>query len=727
MREPPTIDPTRLRQMYQSLNQKQACVFYAVRDWCIKRVCGPQPEQFFYYINGGAGTGKSHLIKCIHSEASKILRTLPRRAEEADISNPTVLLTAFTGTAAFNISGTTLHSLLKLPRSLKPPFQGLGNQLDEIRCELLNAEIIIIDEISMVSKPLFAYVDMRLKQIKGSHRPFGGMSVIAVGDFYQLPPVRQSKPLCVYDPSELDLWRDNFQVITLDEIMRQKDDKTFAEMLNRLRVKTRSDELSEADRALLSQRVTEPQLCPSDVLHIFATNKQVAAHNSATLSLLHSDITTIDADDFKKDPHTGHMKRQGAPCHGSRNDLPDTLDVAVGARVMLTRNIDVSQGLVNGSFATVGRLISSENNGSALVTMLGLRMDDETAGRSYRTRGDNLVYIERSEEALQQKGVVRRQFPVKLAFACTIHKVQGMTRKSTVVSLKHIFEPGMAYVAISRVTSLSGLHMLDLDESKIHANPAVTVSLETMTQANFDHLMPFLQIQHSLSRQDTVSIIHHNTEGLPAHVNDIKSHHELCLADVLCLTETHLQGSFVADSLQFEGYTMFKRNRHLSYTNFPQMASKGGGGVAVYVKNHLQVVEKQYLNNVTDLEFVALKVESPVSALIAAVYRPPDYSVPSFLSNLGSLLDSLEIMDCHPIIVCGDFNENLFSNASKPILDFFQSKGYGQLITAATTDKNTLLDLIFISRPRLCLSSGIVQTYYSYHNATYCVISSNRS
>ncbi|CAJ1085629.1 uncharacterized protein LOC117832690 isoform X2 [Xyrichtys novacula] len=727
MREPPTIDPTRLRQMYQSLNQKQACVFYAVRDWCIKRVCGLQPEQFFYYIDGGAGTGKSHLIKCIHSEASKILRTLPRRAEEADISNPTVLLTAFTGTAAFNISGTTLHSLLKLPRSLKPPFQGLGNQLDEIRCELLNAEIIIIDEISMVSKPLFAYVDVRLKQIKGSHKPFGGMSVIAVGDFYQLPPVRQSKPLCVYDPIELDLWRDSFQMITLDEIMRQKDDKTFAEMLNRLRVKTRSDELSEADRALLSQRVTEPQLCPSDVLHIFATNKQVAAHNSATLSQHHSDITTIDADDFKKDPQTGHMKRQGAPCHGSRNDLPDTLDVAVGARVMLIRNIDVSQGLVNGSFATIGRLISSENNGSALVTMLGLTMDDETAGRSYRTRGDNLVYIERSEEALKQRGVVRRQFPVKLAFACTIHKVQGMTRKSAVVSLKHIFEPGMAYVAISRVTSLSGLHMLDLDDSKIYANPAVTLSLQTMRQANFDHIMPFLQIQHSLSRQDTMSIIHHNTEGLPAHVNDTKSHHELCLADVLCLTETHLQGSFVADSLQFEGYTMFKRNRHLSYTNFPQMASKGGGGVAVYVKNHLQVVEKQYLNNVTDLEFVALKVESPVSALIAAVYRPPDYSVPSFLSNLGSLLDSLEIMDCHPIIVCGDFNENLFSNASKPILDFFQSKGYGQLITAATTDKNTLLDLIFISQPQLCLSSGIVQTYYSYHNATYCVISSNRS
>ncbi|KAK1903115.1 Chromosomal replication initiator protein DnaA [Dissostichus eleginoides] len=89
IREAPAFDPAVLRQMYQNLNQKQACVFYAVRNWCLNKVCGLNPEQFFFYINGGAGTGKSHLIKCIYSEASKILYKLPRRAEEADISNPT--------------------------------------------------------------------------------------------------------------------------------------------------------------------------------------------------------------------------------------------------------------------------------------------------------------------------------------------------------------------------------------------------------------------------------------------------------------------------------------------------------------------------------------------------------------------------------------------------------------------------------------------------------------
>lgn len=125
--------------------------------------------------------------------------------------------------------------------------------MDEVRCELLNAVIIVINETSMVSKPPFAYV--RLKQIKRSQRPFGGMSVIAVADFYQLPPVRHSKPLCVYDPC--DLWQPHFKMITLTEIMRQKDDVAFAEMLNLIRVKKNSAVLSEADRALLSQSLNQ--------------------------------------------------------------------------------------------------------------------------------------------------------------------------------------------------------------------------------------------------------------------------------------------------------------------------------------------------------------------------------------------------------------------------------------------------------------------------------------
>ncbi|KAL6491535.1 hypothetical protein MHYP_G00018800 [Metynnis hypsauchen] len=232
-----------------------------------------------------AGTGKSHLIKSVYAEATKILQKLPCVSEEADISKATVLLTAFTGCASHNINGKTLHALLKLPRSLKPPYQGLGNTLDEMRANFSNVQIIIIiDEISMVSKPLFAYVNWRLQQIKGNDKPFGNVSIMAVGDFHQLPPLGKAKPLCVYEHHVLDFWRDHFKMITLTDVMRQKDDLAFAELLNRLRVKQKHEPLSDADSSLITQVIKSPEDCPSDALHIFATNKAVDGFNSAAIT-----------------------------------------------------------------------------------------------------------------------------------------------------------------------------------------------------------------------------------------------------------------------------------------------------------------------------------------------------------------------------------------------------------------------------------------------------------
>ncbi|CAI5644612.1 unnamed protein product [Oreochromis niloticus] len=225
-------------------------------------------------------------------------------------------------------------------------------------------------------------------------------------------------------------------------------------------------------------------------------------------------------------------------------------------------------------------VVRSENDGQ--IIKLGLRMDNRQPmrhNRSANAASDDLVYIERAEESLKFKGA-------------------------------------------------------DLDEKKIYANPEVTAALQTMRQASVEEMMPLLQLRETASRPDTLTLIHHNTEGLPSHISDIKSHHEMCLADVLCLTESHLQGSFVADSLRLDGYTMFKRNRHVSYSNFPHMASRSGGGVVVYLRNHFQVQVKQYLHNVTDLEFLVLKVQAPFPALIAVVYRPPDYSLTPFMQNL---------------------------------------------------------------------------------------------
>ncbi|KAL7868481.1 hypothetical protein SRHO_G00098650 [Serrasalmus rhombeus] len=443
-----------------------------------------------------------------------------------------------------NINGKTLHALLKLPRSLKPPYQGLGNTLDEMRANFPNVQIMVIDEISMVSKPLFAYVNWRLQQIKGNDKPFGNVSIMAVGDFHQLPPLGKAKPLCVYEHHVLDFWRDHFKMITLTDIMHQKDDLAFAELLNGLRVKQKHEPLSDADSSMLKQVIKSPEDCLSDALHIFATNKEVNGFNSAAITSRFSDITNIDADDYKKDPRSGQMQKQGAHFKGEKGDLVDTLQVAVGARVMLTRNIDVQDGLVNGCFGTVAKIITQTHNSVPVVQMIGLELDNTDAGQKHRKKvpagSDTIVYIEREEESLRKKGTVRRQFPLKLAFACTAHKVQGMTTHCAVVSLKKVFEPGMAYVALSRTTSLSGLHVIDYDEKKIFCDPEISTALENMPKADLHVIQPLVHIVRDPNLSSTRKIVHHNTEGLQSHVEDIKHHHELLLSDVLCLTETHL-------------------------------------------------------------------------------------------------------------------------------------------------------------------------------------------
>ncbi|KAK0151948.1 ATP-dependent DNA helicase PIF1 [Merluccius polli] len=722
----PELSPDYMRKMYQSLNETQASIFYSVRQWCFKCVWGHDPDPFYYFMTGGAGCGKSHVIKCIHQEATRILRELPRFRDRADMSQPAVLLTAFTGTAAFNISGKTLHSILKLPRSLKPPYQGLGNALDEVRAALSNAEILIIDEISMVSKDLFAYVHWRFQQIKGNRKPFGGMSVLAVGDFYQLPPLGRAKPLCVYEENEFDLWKDYFTMVNLTEIMRQKDDRAFAELLNRLRVKLKGDRLSDADRQLLTQAVADGKDCPAGVLHIYATNKEVDHHNAVTVAALHKNVVKIAAQDFRKDPRTGCMMNLPDNFQGSKRDLPDNIMAAQGVRVMLTRNLDVEDGIVNGTFGTIENIVMSER-GPTAARLIGLRLDNPTAGQRFRKKilgpSDDSVYIERSEESTSRRGVIRRQFPMKLAFACTAHKVQGMTMTSAVVCLKRVFERGMAYVALSRTTSLQGLTITDFDEKKIYADPEIKTALESMNHASFQSARPLLTLFKSMDQTPkTLTIIHHNTQGLPSHIVDLKAHHELRLADVLCLTETHLSGSSVSSVFQLEGYDMFARSRQVSYNTCVDMAKKDGGGVAVYCRSDVQAEPRRYMQDVTDLEFVSVIIEAPVKVLLVTVYKPPNFSLGKFLPNMKSLLDSLELINHGPIVVCGDLNEDLLSKGKKSIRDLFQSRGYTQLITVSTTEKNTLIDHIYISHPDKCLHSGVLETYYSYHSPVYCTL-----
>ncbi len=273
-------------------------------------------------------------------------------------------------------------------------------------------------------------------------------------------------------------------------------------------------------------------------------------------------------------------------------------------------------------------------------------------------------------------------------------------QQTAVVSLKKIFEPGMAYVALSRTTSFHGLHITDFNEKKIYADPEVTASLRNMKSATFEGIMPLLQRKKetNTNQDETLKIIHYKTgKGLSSHIADIRCHHELQQADILCITETHLSGSCISPHPQLEGYKMIAKNRHVSYSTYAEIAKIDGGGVAIFYKEDIQAQPRQYIHNVTDLKFVIIKIDTPTNAMIATVYRPPHYSLDKFLPNLRSLLDYLDMMKKNLVIICEDFNEDPLSTGRKAILELFQSKEYTQLFTSATTDKHTLLDHIYMS------------------------------
>ncbi len=131
---------------------------------------------------------------------------------------------------------------------------------------------------------------------------------------------------------------------------------------------------------------SSPEECPIDALHIYATNKEVDNHNTEAISSRFSDIINVDANDYKKDPRTGEMRRQAVPLKGDKRDLIDTLQIAIGARVMLTRNIDVEDGLVNGTFGNVAKITAQTRGGVPVVQLIGLHLDNVTAGQKHRTK-----------------------------------------------------------------------------------------------------------------------------------------------------------------------------------------------------------------------------------------------------------------------------------------------------------------------------------------------------
>ena len=434
------MSPEKYRQKMRQLNVKQRQVVDCHRRWCKKMVLSLQATQpslippYRLFLSGPGGVGKSHVISLIHHDTIKLLQ-LTRQFEPDDIL---VLLTAPTGIAALNIEGMTIHSALSLVTS-KTSFQALSpEKLSTLRLRLSKLKLLIIDEISMVGSNLLLQIHKRLQQIMGctSNTTFGNVSILTV-DLYQLQPVAEPY---IFDQigdayarlhQSGSLWVDEFFIIELTEIMRQREDREFAELLCRVRRAT----CTEGDIKVLSSRSImdyDPNY-PSQALHVYTRNADVDVQNTKMLDQLapKAQQVTIKALDQPKDTHTFLLDITMPKNKANTGGLVGELHLAVGAKEMLVVNIDISDGLVNGALGTVSGIVTT----SSQITTILVKFNSDRVGTAaiqkshFKQDYPDCVPITKHETSFRigkNKTVeaTRSQFPFVLSWATTIHKVQ---------------------------------------------------------------------------------------------------------------------------------------------------------------------------------------------------------------------------------------------------------------------------------------------------------------
>lgn len=393
------------------------------------------------FLTGKAGVGKSHCLNFLFKVLEK----------EGIFFGKT----ATTGIAALNIGGSTLHQFCGIglgDGDISEIFKRVFRNKKAIE-RLRFCQILFIDEISMCSGDLLDIVDKVFKGVRRNKAPFGGVQLVLVGDLLQLPPVfkNDNNPIFCF---EAESWQKaNIKVIELNEIVRQKNDSDFAKLLNNIRegdVKS-IELLTSRVNAKLNSGKIKP-------LKLFCRNISVDKYNEACLSNIKGQLFSWKALDTGEQHHIDYF---------NRNCLaPQVLNLKLGAQVMLLRNIDVDAGLVNGS---LGIVKSIQNNLPEIEFANGEKVivgrEDWEIKEQVVTRDFN------GKEIVKYRTLAKRsQIPLKLAFAATIHKMQGQTIDFADIDLSDAFETGQVYTALSRVRDLESLTLRPFSLDKIKVN-----------------------------------------------------------------------------------------------------------------------------------------------------------------------------------------------------------------------------------------------------------------
>ena len=362
--------------------------------------------------------------------------------------NKKYLLIAPTGVAAQNIGGKTIHSSLKI-RYWDGRYETLiFSNLAECKEELRKIDAIVIDEISMVDSELFTFISNIFSRLHSNDYVFGNVPTLVVGDLAQLPPIR---PSYVFNSPA---WK-RFFPLFLTTPQRQMNDAQFYQILQEVR----TGNLSCRSKEMIQSKIDEDRNVDKlhDTTHVVGTRQEAENINVLLCDHLPFDETCSDPIVSKSvDTLDFEMLTEDNLCVQFKNltNLPESVYLQVGARVMFLNNKLFDESICNGTIGVVTRMIDDENVEVTFPTLTSI--------------SKIIVQKETYHFEADGKNASRRQFPLQNAFALTVHKTQGLTLPHVTLSVdENMFAEGQAYVAMSRATSLEKLRIVSFDCSRL--------------------------------------------------------------------------------------------------------------------------------------------------------------------------------------------------------------------------------------------------------------------
>jgi len=396
------------------------------------------------FLTGKAGTGKTTFLKYIRSHTHK-----------------NAVVAAPTGVAAINAGGVTLHSLFQLP--FDPYLPGVSNPLKKTfyrfskqKIELLNQlELLIIDEVSMLRADVLDCIDEILRRIRHDTQPFGGVQLLYIGDLFQLPPVvkeddwelLQTYYEGIFFFHARAIRQTNPVYLELKTVYRQGD-PLFVDLLNRIR----NDIATPEDLAELNKRYNPDFIPEEEDNYIILTT-----HNYRSDAINHRKLDELSAEERV---FTGTIEGD-FPDYALPTDLE--LHLKAGAQIMFIRN-DTDGRFFNGKIATITRIVADQ----IFVYLPDLNEDIVVQKEEWENKHYSLN--RESGKIVEEKLGSFTQYPLRLAWAITIHKSQGLTFEKAIIDSGASFAAGQTYVALSRCTSLDGIVLF----SKIRPNSILT-------------------------------------------------------------------------------------------------------------------------------------------------------------------------------------------------------------------------------------------------------------